>query len=251
MSTTVTRDVFSLDGKDLPYRVVVPEAAKERERGPGVLYLLHGLFGSCDNWLELTRLSEFTAGRRYITVLPEGEDSWYIDSEANGRFESLYLSELIPTVDARFSTNGRRGVAGNSMGGYGAIKFALRRRDLFKFAISCSGAFHAPRITDASDGWDELKPSVIKAFGPAGSPLREANDICRIVEDAIGTYDFPPLFLDCGLSDEFLQVNREMSDHLKRNGVAYSYKEFEGGHDWEYWDARLESILAIADEFLN
>jgi putative tributyrin esterase len=183
--------------------------------------------------------------------MPSAGDSWYIDNEVNGRVESSILSELIPKIDECFQTNGRRGVSGISMGGYGAVKFAFRRPDLFEFAASSSGAFHAARITDETEGSDELKPSVMEAFGPAGSVIREVNDIFPIVSTSIERSEIPPLFLDCGLSDELLTVNREMSEHLKRSGVAHTYKEFEGGHDWEYWDARLEAILTIAEGFLR
>ena len=253
MSASIVRDVLnsSLLDRELSYSVLIPENAQGNGKNTPVLFLLHGLFGDCDNWLDRTRLLELAKERRYIIVLPEGEDSWYVNSDVNGSFESVYLSELIPTIDNDFRTNGVRGIAGNSMGGYAAIKFAVRRPDLFKLAVSCSGAFHAPRITNASEGWDELKPSVMKVFGAANSSTREANDIFRILSNRRAANQIPALFMDCGISDEFLDVNREMSDHLKHHGIGHTYEEFEGGHDWEYWDSRLETILTIADEYLN
>src|SRR5689334_7175343 len=100
MSTRIVRDVLnsSLLEKELPYRVLIPESAQENGKATAVLFLLHGLFGNCDNWLDRTRLLELAKERRYIVVLPEGEDSWYVDSDANGSFESVYLSELVPTI---------------------------------------------------------------------------------------------------------------------------------------------------------
>ena len=248
----VHKDVLksSLLERELPFRVILPEEVENQDR-PGVLYLLHGLFGSCDNWIELTRLRDVAKSRTYIIVMPEAEDGWYVDSETRGQFESVYLDELVPFIDERFRTSGARGIAGNSMGGYGAIKFAFRRPELFRFAISCSGAFHAPQIFEEIEGFDELKESVLRVFGPAGSSERRSNDIGLQAGAASNTEIVPHLYLDCGVHDSFVQINREMSDLLKRNGIAHTYNEFEGGHGWDYWDARLESILAIADEHLN
>lgn len=250
--TEVYKDVLnsSLLGRQLSFRAILPKEFENQGR-PGVLYVLHGLFGSCDNWIELTRLRDLAKGRRYIIVMPEGEDSWYVDSAACGLFETVYLNELLPAVDERFHTSGVRGVAGNSMGGYGAIKLAFRRPELFEFAISSSGAFHAPRILEDTEGFDELKESVLKNFGPEGSPERKSNDIYRLAGDVRNVENFPRLYLDCGVQDSFLSINREMSSVLKRNGIVHAYNEFEGGHDWDYWDARLESILSIGDEHLN
>jgi S-formylglutathione hydrolase FrmB len=244
---------------DIPYNVLLPKSyAASRRRFP-VLYLLHGLFGNCNNWIELTKLATYTDLHDLIVVTPEGYDSWYVDSatERRAKFESYFLNDLMPMIDASFRTRtGRRslGIAGNSMGGYGAVKFAFKRPDLFCFAASSSGAFHGPLLSEnARDaGWEELGPSITKAFGKSGSRTRKGNDLFRIVSN-FGSkgQSAPAVFLDCGKDDSFLEINREFSRTLTKCGMRHTYREFAGGHDWIYWDKRCRNFFQVANELLR
>jgi putative tributyrin esterase len=61
----------------------------------------------------------------------------------------------------------------------------------------------------------------------------------------------PDLFLDCGVEDEFLEINRECDEVLKVRSVGHRYREIAGGHDWDYWAARLTEVLVTADGYLS
>lgn len=244
--------------RNIPYNVVLPAGySATRSRFP-VLYLLHGLFGDLNNWIELTSLLRYADLHDLILVTPEGSDSWYVDSAAteDDRFESYFLKDLIPTIDASFRTidsRRSRGIAGLSMGGYGSLKFALKRPDLFAFASSSSGALNGPRLSEVSgfNGWEEMRPSIVKAFGKPGNRSRMANDLFRIVADFDSRrYPTPQIIMDCGKLDSFLEVNREFSSKLTELRILHSYKEFAGGHDWGYWNRRLRNILKISSELL-
>src|SRR6476661_5559111 len=122
--------------RELSFRVILPENYEASQENYPVLYLLHGLFGSFDNWLELTRIKDYLTDKKLIVVLPEGGNGWYSDSATieKDKFESSFINELIPAVEASyrvFATQAKRAVAGLSMGGFGALKFALKRPDLF------------------------------------------------------------------------------------------------------------------------
>jgi S-formylglutathione hydrolase FrmB len=119
-----------LIGKVLPYNALLPPAYFKSNRRYPVLYLLHGLFGHHDDWITRTNLAEYAASYDLIIVTPEGNDSWYIDSATvpTDKYESYFLRELIPDVDARYRTikdRRARGVAGLSMGGYGALNLSI------------------------------------------------------------------------------------------------------------------------------
>jgi hypothetical protein len=60
--------------------------------------------------------------------------SWYVNSATTGAWEDFMVRELVPWVDTRYRTLARaesRGVAGDRMGGYGAIRFGMRHPDKF------------------------------------------------------------------------------------------------------------------------
>lgn len=254
----ILRDSIS-PGRQIEYGVVLPAAYRLSKQRFRVVYLLHGLFGSCRNWIELTKLTSYCDRHHLIVVTPEGGDSWYVDSiAANGeKFENYILKDLVPAIDALFRTRSdrrSRGIAGNSMGGYGAIKFAFKRPDMFSFAASSSGAFHGPQLSERNtgEGWKEMAPSITRAFGDAESESRRTNDLSRITEVlSRSSQQIPEIFFDCGKADSFLEVNRKFHRTLKQFGIAHAYKEYSGGHDWKYWDKRIQAILQLADEKLK
>ena len=243
-----------LIGKVLPYDTLLPrDYFKSNKRYP-VLYLLHGLFGHHDDWITRTNLAEYAADYDLIIVTPEGNDSWYIDSAtvASDKYESYILRELIPDVDARYRTikdRRARGVAGLSMGGYGALKYGLKHPDYFAFAGSLSGALDPANRTDEHPGfaWDILRPSITAAFGSPNSPARQANDLHQIARNltAANIASLPYLYFDCGLEDGFLPTNRELAEILIAKKIPHQYRQLPGGHDWGYWDRQVREVLRV------
>ncbi len=164
----------------LPYSVILPPGyrADATTRYP-VLYLLHGHGGHYTDWLTRTNVADVAAQYRMIIVMPEGNDSWYVDGATglNDKYESYILQELMPDVDKRYRTiqsRYGRAIAGLSMGGYGAIKYGVKYPATFVFAASMSGAFGATRYTEKEMGGPNWGP-FLKTFGPLGSETRKAN----------------------------------------------------------------------------
>lgn len=139
-----------------------------------VLYLLHGTGDTWQDWTtEATKGKAVTisAGREVIIVMPDGgrghqpghagDAGWYSDwvsapttlppdptcPAAPPDWETFHTDVLVDYVDTEFRTlgDGHRAVAGLSMGGFGALKYAALARDgnsapLFTAAASFSGA---------------------------------------------------------------------------------------------------------------
>lgn len=223
-----------------PHLVILPETYKDEVPLPAV-YLLHGLFGSRFNWTELTRITKYADEANIAIIAPEGNDSWYV-----GESERSLINELIPYIEANYTVRperNSRAIAGISMGGYGALKIAFRHPEMFTFAGSLSGAFDAPRQTEKAPGtdWEIMRDSVSAAFGPDASGCRNDNDLFDLIKGPISP--MPAVYFECGLSDQFLEVNRELERAFRDHGLTAEYKEVPGGHDWEYWDERLPNLL--------
>jgi putative tributyrin esterase len=239
----------------LPYNVILPPGyrASRTTRYP-VLYLLHGLAGHYTDWVTRTNVADYAAQYRMVVVMPEGNDSWYVDSGgvATDKYESYILKELIPDVDQRFHTiqaRYGRAVAGLSMGGYGAIKYGLKYPATFVFAASMSGAFGVTRYTQTEMGGANWEP-FLKIFGPAGSDIRKANDVFEIARGLspaqVGS--LPYFYLDCGTEDaaQHFKPNRELSGIFLEKRIAHEYRELPGTHSWAYWDQQMQEVLKIA-----
>jgi S-formylglutathione hydrolase FrmB len=154
---------------------------------------------------------------------------------------------LKPDVDRRFRTIGERrgrGVAGYSMGGYGALKFGFKHPEAFALAASTSGALDAAARTDDA--------SIMQSFGAAGSATRADNDLPRLAREfpEARRGALPYLYLDCGLNDAWLAANRDFAATLAARKVAHEYRQLPGEHVWPYWDRQVREILRIASEML-
>ncbi|WHU03486.1 alpha/beta hydrolase-fold protein [Sphingomonas sp. NIBR02145] len=60
--------------------------------------------------------------------------SWYVNSPVTGNWEDLVSRELVAWVDGRYRTlasRDSRGIAGDRMGGHGAIRLAMRHPEVF------------------------------------------------------------------------------------------------------------------------
>jgi S-formylglutathione hydrolase FrmB len=209
--------------------------------------MLHGWGGDYDSWLTRSSLGRYAAEHRLIVVTPEGGKGWYTDAPGGEPYESHLLRELLPDVDGRFRTidNRRgRGVAGYSMGGYGALKLGFKHPELFAFAGSTSGALDAA----SRDG----EESLARAFGEAGGAARFENDLPRLAREFPDARRgaLPYLYLDCGLRDEWFGVNRDFAATLAARGITHEYRQLPGEHVWPYWDAQAREILRVASDML-
>jgi pimeloyl-ACP methyl ester carboxylesterase len=61
-------------------------------------------------------------------------NSWYVNSDLNGQFETYITQELVPFIDTNYRTladRNFRGIYGHSMGGFGAAYLGIRHPELF------------------------------------------------------------------------------------------------------------------------
>lgn len=236
----------------MPYRIYRPANYADTTRRYPVLYLLHGVFGGYENWDTLTNLASYVGDHDWIIVMPEADDSWYTNSAATERdkFEDYITKDLVAQVDGEYRTicdRHARAVAGLSMGGYGAFKFALRDPASFFFAGSLSGAFAATRNLDARA---DLTAKLREVFGPAGSLTRTQNDVFLLLEKA-DPETLPYFYLGCGIGDDFLAVNREFAAELSRRNLRYEYHETPGDHQWDYWDRGMKAMLGVIESLCS
>jgi putative tributyrin esterase len=256
LSANPTRESLaapSLNGKALPYRVLLPaDYATSGKRYP-VLYLLHGLTGNENDWLERSKLTEYAGRYHLIVVMPGVGDTWYANSasDPSARYEDVIVKDLIPRIDSEYRTIARRegrAIAGLSMGGLGAMKFALRYPEMFAFAGSFSGAFGVPLTASLGK-----KPSarmlaeLRKVFGDERSQARRDNDLFALVrQEPPKGVPMPYLYVSTGQSDPLPQVadtNPRFAEALRARKLKYEYNERPGTHDWKFWDSEVEMML--------
>jgi S-formylglutathione hydrolase FrmB len=239
-------------------RVVLPSgyARSPRRRYP-VLYLLHGALDDETSWTRQGDAERLTAPYGVIVVMPDsgatgGYANWYNNGRGGPpRWETYHVDELLPFIDRRFRTLGRRSgraVAGLSMGGFGAMSYAARHPDLFAAAASFSGAVDTNNPLDIA-----VTPASV--FGSRGTqeirwrghnPWHLAANLrgmTLIVRTGNGQPGGP-----FGGGDVVEQVVHQMSvslhQRLQRLAIPHVWDDYgPGGHSWPYWQRDLRRTL--------
>jgi putative tributyrin esterase len=226
--------------------VIVPEGSVGQPPFP-VCYLLHGLSDDHTSWACHTSIERHVAGLPLIVVMPDGGRGFYCDAVDGPAYERHLLDDVIGFVDRTFHTMPERQgrvIGGLSMGGYGAIKLALKYPQLFCSAVSHSAALDVQRRLERPEVAAEMR----RIFGPA--PGGGPNDPYALAATIDRTL-LPALRLDCGLEDGLLEENRAFHRHLEQLGIPHEYAECPGAHTWEYWDCHIQEALAFHQRALG
>ncbi|MEV4467503.1 alpha/beta hydrolase family protein [Micromonospora echinofusca] len=212
---------------------------------PPVLYLLHGLSDDDTIWLRRTSIERYVAPLGLAVVMPQVGRSFYADEEHGNRYWTFLTEELPRLCHGFFRLSARREdtfVAGLSMGGYGALKWALREPGRFAAAASLSGALDVAARRHATTA--PLDPAVWHtAFGErtvAGSD----DDLLALLGRATGDDDLPALRVACGTEDFLYEDNLTFVAAAHERGVPLTVDFSPGTHDWAYWDAKIQDVLA-------
>jgi S-formylglutathione hydrolase FrmB len=236
------------------YYIVLPDGySKGHERYP-VVYLLHGYGGDHTNWVKLTNLVRYARQYKLIIVTPDGKNSWYANAVGlkNANYEDFIVNDLITHIDKKYRTlqsKYSRSIAGLSMGGYGAVKLALKYPGKFFFAGGISPAIQAPfGLEDTAYVLRRSKGSIQSqsdAFGPVRSELWTSNDVFRLAEK-ISAPSAPYLYLSVGSQDgltEIIELTHALTATLRKQSIPFEMHETAGAHDWKFWDKEIEIVL--------
>lgn len=231
-------------GREMSYRVILPRSIATNIRLP-VAYLLHGGGGGFHDWSNYSDVSRF-AERGLVLVMPEGESSYYVNSatRSRDRFGDYVDQDLIADVERRFPVETQRSgraIAGVSMGGYGAVNFALTRPELFAFAGAISAALDVPSRPFSIrrvGQWEHFR----SIFGSVGSSTERAGDPFVLVKTA-GPDQTPYLYLACGEQEALLSANRRFARDLANRDFSFEFHTAPGGHDWQQWDKQIPGLF--------
>lgn len=208
-----------------------------------VLYLLHGFSDDDTIWSRRTSIERYVAPLGIAVVMPQVHQSFYSDEVHGLPFWSFLTEELPALVHGFFRTSTRREdtfVAGLSMGGYGAMKWALREPHRFAAAASLSGALALSDSHAADD--PAIRSALARAFGDV--PVTgSSNDVRHLVRTADPTA-LPALYVACGTEDFLYGESLAFIDDARGAGVDLTTSIGAGDHDWEYWDRSIQDVLA-------
>ncbi|MFD0958489.1 alpha/beta hydrolase [Paenibacillus chungangensis] len=210
------------------------------------LYLLHGLSDDHTIWLRRTSVERYVAELGIAVIMPQVHRSFYSDMVHGGAYWSFLTEELPAIARSFFPLSAAREdnfVAGLSMGGYGAFKWALSNPECFAAAGSLSGVLDIVKYS--KENVDDAKKRTLElVFGD--EPLAgTTHDLLHLLDTTSGNgQSKPALYQCCGTEDYLYDHNASFRVACAdKPDYCLTYEEGPGDHNWAYWDQQIQSFL--------
>ena len=229
-------EMIAYDSKTVGTRrlmnVYTPPGYTPERRYP-VLYLLHGIGGDETEWARVAApdilLDNLIADGHavpMIVVMPNGraqendraEGNVFASAPAFAVFERDLLDDVIPAIEARYSTlsdREHRALAGLSMGGGQSLNFGLAHLDAFAWI---GGFSSAPNTRPPA----ELVPDP-----------EAARQHLKL------------LWLSCGNQDGLLSISQGVHAYLTDHDVPHVWHVDGNGHDPAHWRNSLYHFVQL------
>lgn len=204
--------------KTMKYTVWLPDGFDDKKTYP-FLYLLHGYGDDNNSWISKGGADRIA--NKYLTddgvpmviVMPDGLQDFYV-----GDFEKYMFNELMPRLENLYHCNGKRALAGLSMGGWGTLYYGLKYPEMFLYGYAMSPA------------------TGISWLGVSLQDLIVAQSDRSV---------FPFITLESGIQDITVSIEsvRACDELLSGYEIPHRFIERSGGHDWAFWPVCLEKAL--------
>jgi putative tributyrin esterase len=216
-----------------------------------VLWLLHGTFGDYSDWIRKSNIELYACEREVIVVMPSAMNSDYVNWPDFGTGYNMWdclTDELMPMVYNWLPASAKpedNFIAGLSMGGEGAIKYAVGHPDKFAgCAVLSAAPVEYRRYLAAGEGpfgGDRWEHQLRNAGGAEGL-LASPNHVWEKLPGMIDT--LPKLYCACGKDDFLYPIYTDFKAYAEKIGLHATFEEFDGfKHEWRFWDMTIERAL--------
>ncbi len=217
---------------------------KSKEKYP-VLYLLHGMGGDEEAWINLGRTSQILdnliaqgKSKPMIVVMPNGnvvqeaapgesslgfyKPTMQLPNTMDGRYEETF-KDIIAFVESNYNvitSKAGRAIAGLSMGGYHSLHISRYYPNTFDY-IGLFSAAIMPNDKVTSKVYENVDATL----------QQQMKNGYRLYWIGIGKTDF------------LYKYNTEYRQKLDAMKMPYEFRESEGGHTWTNWRVYLSEFV--------
>ena len=241
---------------DAPFYPYITENNPYYNRPAKTLVILHGFSGDECTWLYQGRAQELCLRYNLNIVLANGNISFYLNRVESGQNYCTFIGEdLMAFLRKTFSIAERREdtlIAGESMGGFGALHTGFAYPDTFGHIIALSSGLIQHEVSEMKpEGGGNFAANYEyyrTVFGEPEKLLESDNNPETLVKKmkAAGK-QAPKVFMACGTEDFLLPTNIEFRDFLEREGIPVDFHIGEGEkHDFAFWNRMMDLALPWA-----
>lgn len=274
--------------------IYLPSSYDEGNKLYPVIYYLHSYTMNHTMWLNFFNINSVMDSliqqgkvQEMIIVMPDGFNkyggSMYTNSSVAGNYEDYITKDLIEFIDVKYRTlpqRESRAIGGGSMGGYGAMKLAMKHPDIYCAVVSHSGLLSINHWKDVvrtnpnatlmgfpvhkamAIAWSSNPNSDLLYDYPAddnGNLLEDvwnrwlANDPVSMVKSYQGNLKrLAGIYFDHGNRDTTVNVAaaQEFDKVLTEYKIPHIYEEYSGEH-FDQWTSRLYIAIPFLSNLLS
>jgi enterochelin esterase-like enzyme len=229
-------------GRDWVYNVYLPDGYETGRLRYPVLYLLHGNAADQNEWaskgmVHRTADALIAAGEipPCLIVMPSAGVTWYVDRQE--RMETAFIEDLIPEVERRYrAIHDRFGrvIGGESMGGYGSLRFILKYPELFAAAALFSPAAYVPEPPPTSSA---RRVPPFQTDGRFDPDVWASLNYPALLDGFVAKGIVVPIYVDSGDHDDYqIEYQAALLHKIWRDHKWPSeFRVVEGMHDFGVW----------------
>lgn len=235
-------------GMNRHVNVIYPEKSKVADFTGSdipVLYLLHGMSGNENSWLNRSGIERLIRHTNLAIVMPSTDLGFYVNTTYGMNYfdaTAIELPAVIHNFFPNFSTKREKTfIAGLSMGGYGAMRIGLAS-DKFSHIASLSGVL----TFDGMEQQFNNNPAYWSGLFDSFETFKGSdNEILTLAQNYGKNYESnkPKLYQWCGKQDELFAGNEQMAAAFENLGFDLTYETADGIHEWYYWTRQIDRVF--------
>ncbi|WP_034040838.1 alpha/beta hydrolase [Wocania ichthyoenteri] len=217
-----------------------------------IVTLLHGVYASAWAWpfktgvhLKAWDMMQKNIINPMVLVMPSdglwGDGSAYLPH--NGfNFEQWITEDVIEGIIENIDMTSNKSslyISGLSMGGYGALRLGAKYHKKYK-AISAHSS-----LTNI-DQMHLFVEEDITLYNQSGKEETAIIEIMLKHKNKL-----PHIRFDCGKNDIMIAHNRLLHQQLEKAQVPHKFYEYDGVHEWKYWEKHIKDTLIFFNQFNN
>lgn len=234
-------------------RGVEPRTFYGKKQKYKVLWLLHGSFGDHSDWVRKSNIELYACENDLIVVMPSALNSSYTDwlGFADGyEMNRYFFEELMPMIYGWFPASDAKEdnyVAGLSMGGNGALKFALTHPECFaKAAVLSASPFRYEYDLEGMTGDRARKfQNTVHNGGGLETYLKSDDNLWRLLEK-MDPGILTPMYFGIGGDDSGIDRFERFRKLARERGLNVTFEVIPGyQHEWRVWEITIQRALGF------